>query len=315
MAKKTENIYSFEQVLKRVNFQDLEIFEAVGRLGSVVAVSREKRVQSPFVSKSIKRLEDELGLSLFIRSTKGLALTVEGSELMQLYLKLTQAIHSVPWTLGSNLEEAPKKLLTLAGTSFIVNNIITQMIPELPCYPSLRFRLFEALSTDLVANGIDGLFEGAFHTSKLDWPRSWSTIPVGHLDWILCARVDHPLGTNTHEKEVKKFPFVVPSYHTDKGFKHGNDYCPLSIKDRKLGDEVGKAEIGLQLVSKTDQLIFVPKVAAQSFISSAMLQEIKVQQWSPIREALYLSIHQEKISQRMLHELTHVMQKVIVSKL
>jgi DNA-binding transcriptional LysR family regulator len=311
IQKRDDRPINVEQVLKKVNLQDLELFEAVGRLGSVNSAARERNLQPPFVSKGIKKLEEKLKLVLFVRSTKGLSLTIEGAELMAVYVKLLQALSAIPWTPGSVTEESSKKLITAAATSFLVSHVVTKILPRLPSYPGLRVRLFEAQKVDMVKGGISAEFEVAFHTSGLSWPRTWVTIPAGHLDWILCGRFRHPLGKTTQESEVKKFPFVVPVYSSAQGLKHGEDQCPLSLKERILGDEVEKAEIGLQLVANTDQLIYVPKIAAKYYIDQQLVQEIKVRQWAPVREALYISVHTEKITQRLLDEMLAETKKMI----
>jgi DNA-binding transcriptional LysR family regulator len=310
-SKRHNSLINVEQVLQKVSLLDLELFEAVGRLGSVNSAARERNLQPPFVSKGIKKLEEKLGLVLFVRSTKGLMLTVEGAELIAVYSKLQQALAAIPWTPGEITSESKKKLVTAAGTSFLVTYVITQLLPQIPSYPSMRTRLIEVLKRDLVAGGLKGEYEIAFHTSELAWPRTWITIPAGHLDWILCGRTQHPLGKVTQQSEVKKFPFVVPVYSSAQGFKHGEDYCPLSLKERMIGDEVEKAEIGLQLVAHTDQLIYVPKIAAKRFIDEKLVQEIRVRQWPPVRETLFISVHAEKITQHLLDEILAQTKKIL----
>jgi hypothetical protein len=46
-----------ETILRKIHFRDLEIFEAVARLNSISAASRELKLHTPHVSKSLKRIE------------------------------------------------------------------------------------------------------------------------------------------------------------------------------------------------------------------------------------------------------------------
>ncbi|MBO4819789.1 MAG: LysR family transcriptional regulator [Firmicutes bacterium] len=56
----------------------LEQFEAVARLGTLLAASEELHVTQPSLSRSMKKLEDELGVSLFVRENSKIALNETG---------------------------------------------------------------------------------------------------------------------------------------------------------------------------------------------------------------------------------------------
>jgi len=65
-----------------VELRQLEYFAAVARLGQFTRASRELNVAQPAVSQQIKRLEGELGLELFNRSTRRVELTEAGTLLL-----------------------------------------------------------------------------------------------------------------------------------------------------------------------------------------------------------------------------------------
>lgn len=58
-----------------------EIFHAVARHGSISKAADELYISQPAVSKTVKKLEDSLSVSLFIRSSRGVRLTDEGKLL------------------------------------------------------------------------------------------------------------------------------------------------------------------------------------------------------------------------------------------
>ena len=63
-------------------------FARAGSLGSFTAAARMLSVSPSAVSKSIKRLEQNLGVSLFTRTTRSLKLTPEGRDLHERALRL-----------------------------------------------------------------------------------------------------------------------------------------------------------------------------------------------------------------------------------
>ena len=63
-------------------WSDLRIFLAVAREGSTLAASRLLNMNQTTVSRRIEALEHALGLGLFIRTTRGFALTPQGQALL-----------------------------------------------------------------------------------------------------------------------------------------------------------------------------------------------------------------------------------------
>ena len=61
---------------------DLRMFEAVARLGSMSRASAELHTVQSNVTARIRQLEDELGTTLFHRSSRGVALTDAGQRLL-----------------------------------------------------------------------------------------------------------------------------------------------------------------------------------------------------------------------------------------
>ena len=62
------------------NMRAIEIFVRIVESGSFVAAARSLLIDPAAVSRAIKGLEDDLGISLFARSTRSLKLTTEGTR-------------------------------------------------------------------------------------------------------------------------------------------------------------------------------------------------------------------------------------------
>lgn len=69
-----------------INLEYYKIFYYTGKLQSISKAAEELCISQPAVSQSIKQLEKQLGVSLFLRKSKGVALTVEG-EVLYSYIK------------------------------------------------------------------------------------------------------------------------------------------------------------------------------------------------------------------------------------
>jgi len=60
----------------------LRPFLAVARAGTISAAARELAVSQPAVTKSVRKLEEQLGVPLFDRRARGMALTASGTALL-----------------------------------------------------------------------------------------------------------------------------------------------------------------------------------------------------------------------------------------
>ena len=61
---------------------DLRVFEAVARLGGINRAATELNTVQSNVTSRIRQLEDELGVRLFERLSRGVALTAAGRRLL-----------------------------------------------------------------------------------------------------------------------------------------------------------------------------------------------------------------------------------------
>ena len=66
-----------------MNNRDLDYFIVAARMLNLGIASQNLNITQPALSKSIARLEKELGISLFSRSGRGLILTEAGEMLYQ----------------------------------------------------------------------------------------------------------------------------------------------------------------------------------------------------------------------------------------
>ena len=78
-----------------MNFKQLEYFAAVAEEGSISGASRALHVAQPPVSRQLALLEDELGVTLFLRTNKGVALTEAGRCLYQHSRQMFQSLRTM----------------------------------------------------------------------------------------------------------------------------------------------------------------------------------------------------------------------------
>ena len=139
-----------------VDLNNLRIFERVAALRSFSAAAQELGIPKSSVSRSIQRLEADLGVRLMQRTTREVALTEAGLALQdrsgQLLDRLSDTIDFV-----GGFGSSPRGTLTIsAGIGFGVN-ILSELLPEfVRQYPNVDVTLdLSSRPVDLIGEKVD----------------------------------------------------------------------------------------------------------------------------------------------------------------
>jgi LysR family nitrogen assimilation transcriptional regulator len=76
-----------------MELKELRNFMRVARAGSVSRAAQELRLAQPALSRQIRKLEHELGVSLFARHGRGVRLSAAGSLLLERAEAITTLVH------------------------------------------------------------------------------------------------------------------------------------------------------------------------------------------------------------------------------
>lgn len=131
-------------------------FARVGSLGSFTAAARSLSVSPSAVSKSVRRLEETLGIALISRTTRSLTLTAEGRDLHERALRLLRDAEAIE-EVAKTARAEPSGTLRIAASLPIGIHVIA---PVLPAFRALHpkvtidLRLSDQF-VDMIEEGID----------------------------------------------------------------------------------------------------------------------------------------------------------------
>jgi DNA-binding transcriptional LysR family regulator len=131
-------------------------FARAASLGSYTAAARALGVSPSAVSKSVQRLEQQLGLSLFTRTTRSLTLTPEGRDLHERALRLLRQAEEIEQTALAARAE-PAGTIKIAAPLPIGVHVLCPALPRFrEQYPKLAvdLRLADRV-VDVIEEGID----------------------------------------------------------------------------------------------------------------------------------------------------------------
>jgi DNA-binding transcriptional LysR family regulator len=131
-------------------------FARAGSMGSFTAAARSLSISPSAVSKSVQRLEQRLGISLFTRTTRSLTLTAEGRELHERALRLLRDAEDIEQAAMTARSE-PSGALRIAASLPVGVHLIAPALPAFrKLYPKVivDLRLDDQL-VDIIEQGID----------------------------------------------------------------------------------------------------------------------------------------------------------------
>jgi LysR family transcriptional regulator, glycine cleavage system transcriptional activator len=129
----------------------LFIFEAAARTGSFTAAANEFNVTQPSISRSIAQFEDDLGFQVFKRHSKGLDLTPEGRDLLNVTQRGLTDIDETIQILKGRVKNKKRPVTMSLSSSFVTYWLIPRLSEFNLKFPDvdLRFELVSGIMREL----------------------------------------------------------------------------------------------------------------------------------------------------------------------
>lgn len=189
----------------------IRYFVEIARSGSIREASERLNVVPSALSRQIQNLEHELGMPLFERLPRGMALTAAG----EIYARYAQAIGLEADRVRSELEELRelrRGIVRVAAVEGVVADTLTNVVARFrTTYPGIRISLVTIGTDDVIASVRDG---------KTDVGVSFHAQPDATVRFV--RRMRDPLAALVHPDhalaqrkqvtltEILTFPVAVP---------------------------------------------------------------------------------------------------------
>lgn len=195
-----------------IDFELYRVFYTVASYGNITKASEVLRISQPAVSKSIKNLEAQLGGRLFVRTKKGVVLTLEGKEF---YGYIKQAIEYITsaenrFTDLMNLEAG---CIKIGANSTIVKEFLLPYLEEFNSkYPKIDIQITTNLTSELLSKLKNGLLDLVFfNISEKNYGEDLeiTKCKVVHDCFVANKKYSHLKDTELCLKELNDYPLIV----------------------------------------------------------------------------------------------------------
>lgn len=132
-----------------VSFDLLRTFKIVAQYGSISKAAQKLCVTQPSITKSIKKLETQLNMTLFVREKKGMILTDNGKLLYRYILDSINTLDGVE-LLAKNVNLNDVGKLKIGAGDSVTRNLLKKTIVEYKkLHPGISIEISNSSSEDL----------------------------------------------------------------------------------------------------------------------------------------------------------------------
>ncbi|MGS0674911.1 LysR family transcriptional regulator [Shewanella sp. 0m-4] len=264
-----------------MELRHIKHFVALAECKSFSVAADKLAITQPSLTRSIQKMEQNLGVQLFTRDSRHVKLTFHGDLVLKHSDKILNGVHLLESDIKINSGKSTGKLVVGGGT-LASSNILSEILSEFSRFsPSisveLRTRDVSELN-DLLSRGELDLFVAETKVTGFDKREDLNIINYCSSVGVFCCRPDHPLvrEQNLYTPRLKDFPIALPRATTHE----------LESLFGDLFDSSRHAFSGLvrfelfhsirQLLYNSDMISLLPKVIIDEELSAGRLVLLNV---------------------------------------
>ncbi len=222
----------------------LRSFIAVADEGRLTVAAKKLNTSQPALSTQIKKLEDEIGVSLFIRTPKGMKLSTEGSFLKsyaeKCLIEADQFIKKAGY-LKENISGTAKIGLNTDSQRLKINELINTIRQN---YLNINFEILKSNSRQNLKQLIDGDIDFAYVYGETN-SKKVESIPLKNCKLVVAGPIDWKQKMqNANWDELVKLPWIFASGR-----------CPFYIQAFKIFNEKKLAQSKITITDEDSTII------------------------------------------------------------
>ena len=200
-----------------MELRHIRYFLTLAEEKSFTRAAEKLLIAQPPLSRQIRDLEEELGTTLFERSTRGVVLTQAGEKFLQYALQIEHlAEQSVE--VMQEMKDGLQGTLYLASVEGQGPRLLSKWIAGFhKLYPHVEFHLWNGDSDDVFLRLQNGLCDLALIAGPYD-QENLEGLWVSEEPWVAMIPVSHPLAKSNRDtialKELEPYELIIPSRHS-----------------------------------------------------------------------------------------------------
>ncbi len=262
-----------------VDLRHLNHFLAIVERRSAGSAAEQLRISQPALSKSIRHLEESLGVKLFERGPQGMTPTIYGQLLAERARSITIELRNTMSEIAS-LKDSRQGSTVVGASPSMMTGVLAQAIARLTTRrPQVFVRVVEGIGDSLMPGLLDGALDFIIGTwVPTDGQRRIRSEVLLQDEVSAVAGAHHPLGRHRSVtlQDAFRFPWVLASesdslrYHLEEVCR---DHGATPPRPQILS---GSAQFIKSMLREGDHLGYLPRLTTRVEEDAGLIIPIRV---------------------------------------
>lgn len=260
------------------------LFYVVAKEGSISRAANILFISQPAITLQIKKLENELGVSLFTRTKHGVVLTEEGSILFE-YIKIAMDNIINGENALSNLKNLDSGIIRIGASTTVSKYVVMPYLSKFhEMYPKIEIQIVNSLTSNLLKELRNGNLDILFLNLPMDENKDLKIIPITDVHDIFVGNKKYFDLTKGKIllKELSNYPLLFQKMPSNTR-AYLNNYLKSNNIDLKPQLEVVSYNLIMDLVGAGFGIGYATKEFIKSELEIKELYEIEVEPSIPKR--------------------------------
>ena len=289
--------------MNNINLNSLKIFLEVANSKSFLDASNKLFISQPAISKSMSKLEEDLGIQLFYRANKGITLTLSGETLYRYLQKTKDLLLSCERALIS-LNDIEEGRIVIGVQSHIVRNYLMDKIANFRTnHPKMIIELVDMSTNILIERLEERKVDFVVDSSPIDTVYNNVKIePICSLNTCFVKSVYNTHNIRNFQSLIKE-NLILPASRSSLR-KNLHKCCEDSGVMLNPILEFETEELIIEATRRNLGVGYVVESAIQYLIDSNILERIKLKEELPKMEInlVYINSYLTKAAKLFIKE-------------
>ena len=200
--------------MENVNFELYKIFYYVAKTKNITKAAETLLISQPAITQTIKKLEQELNVMLFYRTSRGVELTDYGEELFQNVKNSVECLNNCKRLIEEFASKESKTIRIGGGTTLLKHNALEGFKFFKEKYPNVKIEISRGITSELLNKLRDNLLDLVLFNMPVQIDENLDYRIIETTQDIFVANsnfYNHLKGKRISIKELSNLPLVLQS--------------------------------------------------------------------------------------------------------
>ncbi len=207
--------------MSEINLELLRLFCIVAETGKIYKVAQSLYISQPAVTQGIKKLEEQLGGTLFNRTPKGVVLTEQGKSLYSFVKSSIDTLENVPKKFSQYINLNEGKIVIKCGSVMGQAVLFEPLKQFMKDYPNIQIEVLSGLSSDSIDKVSNGKIDIAIVTLPIDNPKdNIDIIKYKPIEQVFFSTKEYLESNNidiNNIEEIQNSYLIMPNPNSNTG--------------------------------------------------------------------------------------------------